>query len=52
MKNINLFIINSVAHLVTPDNFKEVTINSPANTIFIDFKKFKPLIIDENTKAI
>lgn len=52
MKNLNLFAIDTIDQLVNPEDFKEITLQSPATAIFTDFKLFKPLIIDENTKAI
>lgn len=51
MKNLNLLTLGSVDRIVSPEDFKEITLQSPATTIFTDFKQFKPLIIEENTKA-
>jgi DeoR family transcriptional regulator, catabolite repression regulator len=52
MHTITLFPVNSVARMVQPDDFSELTINSPATEFFTDFKKHRPLTIDGSTPAI
>jgi CBS domain containing-hemolysin-like protein len=51
MKNINLMSLDNVEHLVQPEHFYEVNMDSPALTILTDFKQHKPLIIDADTPA-
>lgn len=52
MNSITLFPVNSVAHMVQPDEFTELTINSPASEFFTDFKKHRPLTIEGSTLSI
>jgi CBS domain containing-hemolysin-like protein len=52
MKNINLLALEHEAHLVHPEEFNEITLHSPALTIFTDFKKHMPLEIEADTPAI
>lgn len=52
MKKINLMSLDNVEHLVQPEDFHEITIDSPALTIFTDFKQHLPLVIDADTPAM
>jgi CBS domain-containing protein len=52
MKNINLLALEHEAHLVHPEEFNEITLDSPAVTIFTDFKKHMPLEIEADTPAL
>jgi len=52
MKKIHLMALDNVEHLVQPEDFNEITTNSPALTIFTDFKQHLPLLIDADTPAI
>jgi hypothetical protein len=52
MKNINLLALEHQAHLLHPEEFSEITLYSPAVTIFTDFKKIMPLEIEADTVAI
>ncbi len=52
MKNLKLVTLENIDHIVTPDDFKKITLNSPATMIFTDFKEFNPLIIEAHTKAV
>lgn len=52
MHTIKLFPVNSVAHMVQPDDFSELTIHSPATEFFTDFKKHRPLTIEGSTPAV
>lgn len=52
MKKIHLMSLDNVEHLVQPEDFNEITSDSPALTIFTDFKQHLPLVIDADTPAI
>jgi CBS domain containing-hemolysin-like protein len=52
MQAIKLFPVSSVAHMVQPDDFNELTINSLATEFFTDFKKHRPLTIEGSTPAV
>ncbi len=52
MREIRLFAVDKVAHLVQPDEFNELNLLSPALTIFTDFKSHRPLTIEGSTPAI
>jgi len=51
MKNIHLVSLESNAHLVQPEEFNEITLDSSVRNIFTDFKKHQPLVIDADTLA-
>ena len=52
MHTISLFPVNSVAHMVQPDEFNDLDMKSPATEFFTDFKKHRPLTIENSTLAI
>lgn len=52
MQNITLFPVDSVAHLVQPEEFDNLGLNSPAVEFFTDFKKHRPLTIEGSTLAV
>ena len=52
MKKIHLQSLDNIEHLVQPENFNEITTDSPAVTIFTDFKQHLPLVIDADTPAM
>jgi CBS domain containing-hemolysin-like protein len=52
MKNLKLVTLDTVDRIVTPNDFKKITLDSPAAEIFTDFKLFNPLMIESNTKAV
>ncbi|WP_299881086.1 CBS domain-containing protein [uncultured Cocleimonas sp.] len=52
MKKMNLFPLNSIEHLVQPEEFDEITLSSPAVSVFTDFKKHKPLMIESDISAV
>jgi CBS domain containing-hemolysin-like protein len=52
MHTINLFPVDSVAHMVQPDEFNDLNIHSPAVEFFTDFKKHRPFTIEGSTLAI
>jgi len=51
MKKINLIPLESTDHLIQPEEFSDITLDSPATAIFTDFKKYKPLVIDADIPA-
>jgi len=52
MKNLKLYNLESVDNIVYPENYKQITIDSPAELIFTDFKYVNPLIIEDDTLAV
>ena len=52
MRAIQLHALTNVEHLVQPEDFDELSVNSPALAIFTDFKKHKPLMMDSQTTAL
>lgn len=52
MQNITLFRLENVSHLVQPDEFGGLEMDSPASEIFTDFKKHRPLTIEGDTPAL
>lgn len=52
MKKMNLLPLNSIEHLVHPEEFGEITLNSPAVSVFTDFKKHMPLVIESDISAL
>lgn len=52
MKNLQLFELDSIDNIITPEDFKLTTLESPAINIFTDFKEHKALIIEGETKAV
>lgn len=51
MKKVTLLPLDSVEHLVQPEDFHEITVDSPALMVFTDFKRHKPRVIDADTPA-
>ncbi len=51
MRSLTLCDVEQIDELAWPENFQEVTLQSPAEIIFTDFTKHKPLIIEENVSA-
>ncbi|MBL0709454.1 MAG: CBS domain-containing protein [Colwellia sp.] len=52
MKKLQLFNVDSIDNIVSPENFEQTTLASSAKNIFTDFKDHKPLIIDGETTAV
>jgi CBS domain containing-hemolysin-like protein len=52
MKNLNMMPLDTVDHLVHPEEFSEITLASSALKIFTDFKQHQPLVIEGDTPAI
>lgn len=46
MKNLNMMPLDTVDHLVHPEEFGEITLASSALKIFTDFKQHQPLVIE------
>jgi len=44
--------VNNVAHMVQPEEFNELGMNSPAIEFFTDFKKHRPWTIEGSTLAV
>ena len=51
MKTLTTFKLDSIDHLVQPEEFVETTVHSPARQIFTDFKITQPFVIEAETKA-
>lgn len=51
MRQIQLFPVSRIAHLVHPEEFHELSPMSPALEFFTDFKKHVPLTIEGSTPA-
>lgn len=52
MKNLNVYTIDTIDHLVQPDEFNETTEESPALTIMSDFKHHRPHLVEAHFSAI
>ncbi len=52
MQQITLFHVDNVSHLVQPEEFGGLDMDSPATEFFTDFKKHRPLIIEGDTPAL
>ena len=51
MRSLDLYDVEQVDELAWPENYQEVTVNSPADVVLTDFKKHKPFVIDEGVSA-
>ncbi|PCI60201.1 MAG: histidine kinase [Gammaproteobacteria bacterium] len=51
MRSLSLCDVEQVDELAWPENYQEITLNSPALLVLTDFKKHKPLVIDEDVSA-
>jgi CBS domain containing-hemolysin-like protein len=51
MKQLNMLSLSPTEHLVHPEEFHELQLDSPALSIFTDFKKHQPMEIDADTPA-
>ena len=49
---LKTYPVAQVDYLITPDEFYEVTLDSPALDIFTDFKKTAPLVIDQSLDVV
>ncbi|MCI2285571.1 histidine kinase [Colwellia sp. MSW7] len=52
MKNLHLFDLDSVDHIIAPEYFEKTTLASSAKSIFTDFKQFEALVVEGDTPAI
>jgi CBS domain containing-hemolysin-like protein len=47
-----MLTLDSKDHLVHPEEFDDITLNSSALSIFTDFKEHQPIVIDGDTPAV
>ncbi|RVU84328.1 CBS domain-containing protein [Leucothrix sargassi] len=52
MKSLDLYTIEKIDHIVTPENYEHLTLDSSALEVFTDFREFHPLVVDADTKAV
>lgn len=52
MNKLELIAIGDIKKLSEPDNYVELSLNSPATEFFTDFTETKPLIIESNASAV
>jgi CBS domain containing-hemolysin-like protein len=50
--NLKTWEINTVNHLITPEENYDLTLDSPALDIFTDFKKTEPLVIEQTLDLV
>jgi CBS domain containing-hemolysin-like protein len=51
MKNLNVFSVDAIDHLVQPDEFDDVTAESSALTILTDFRSHRPHVVEAHISA-
>ena len=51
MKKLQLFNLDVTDNVISPDEFETTDLNSPATTIFTDFKKHEALVVESDTAA-
>lgn len=51
MKKLNLVNLSVVDNIISPEKFEEITLSSPAISVFTDFKYQKALVIEGETIA-
>lgn len=52
MKNLTIYTVDEIDHLVRPDEFNDVTHESSALTILTDFKSHRPHVIEAHLSAV
>tara|TARA_R110001583_G_scaffold53736_4_gene165360 strand:+ start:8385 stop:8621 length:237 start_codon:yes stop_codon:yes gene_type:complete len=52
MKKLQLFDLDLVDNIISPEDFNQTSLTSPATDIFTDFKKNEALTIDGETTAV
>jgi CBS domain containing-hemolysin-like protein len=52
MKNLTIYSVDEIDHLVCPDEFDDVTRESPASTILTDFKRHRPHVVEAHLSAV
>ncbi len=51
MKNLTVYTLEQVDHLIQPAEFLDATLKSPALNVFHDFRINHPMLIDADTRA-
>lgn len=51
MKNLTLYPVDTGDHLVRPDEFDDITLESPALALLTDFKSHRPHVVETHTFA-
>ena len=51
MKNLHLFDLDFIDNIISPEEFNQTSLVSPATDVFTDFKSHKPLMIEGGTTA-
>lgn len=51
MKNLALYDVDQLDQLAWPETYQGITLNSPATAVLTDFKKSKPLVINQDAPA-
>ncbi len=52
MKNIALQKLSSLDHLIFPDEYHDLSMSSPAESVMVNFNRERPHVIDSNLSAI
>jgi len=52
MKKLQLFDLDLIDKVISPEHFEQTTLASPAKDIFTDFKTHKALVIEDSTPAV
>ncbi|HTF85638.1 MAG TPA: CBS domain-containing protein [Cellvibrio sp.] len=52
MKNLTVYAVDAIDHLVQPDEFDDVTPESSALTILTDFKNHRPHVVEAHIPAV
>ncbi|MFT5758445.1 MAG: CBS domain containing-hemolysin-like protein [Alteromonadaceae bacterium] len=52
MTNLQLFDLDLIDNIISPEDFNKISLASPATDIFTDFKKNKALVIEGDTDAV
>lgn len=52
VKNITIFAVDAIDHLVQPDEFDDVTPESSALNILTDFKSHRPHVVESHIPAV
>ena len=52
MKNLTVYTVDAIDHLVQPDEFDDVTPESSALTILTDFKEHRPHVVEAHITAV
>jgi CBS domain-containing protein len=52
MKKLHLFDLDLIDKIISPEDFNQTSLMSPATDIFTDFKKYRALVIEGETTAV